>query len=100
MNLLTFDSFTEGKYRLSKFPIDSYLGLPPDVLSLEMLMQLQNRCHSSCHHSVEKQPCDVTRQWMTMDHISKNMLLISIVISIFHDPLTDPSCKFKTFVLI
>ena len=71
MNLLTFESSTEGKYRLSKFPIDSYLGLPPDVQSLEMGMQLnENRCHSSWHHSVKKQPCNVTFQWMTMDHIS------------------------------
>ena len=27
-------SFAEGKYRLSRFPLDSYLGLPPEAIDL------------------------------------------------------------------
>ena len=61
MNLLTFESSTEGKYRLSKFPIDSYLGLPPDVQSLEMRMQLRtDAAHPGITVSVKKKPCNIT----------------------------------------
>ena len=98
MNLSTFESSTEGKYRLSKFPIDSYLGLPPDVQSLEMLMQLKNRCNSSCHHSMKM--CE-GRTWKTDNmavddngwqwiiFISQTFVCINCHIFILHDPLMN-----------